>query len=154
MQKLNIFSKEKFGYAKMLDLLISHIEKMPQPLCEIYSWNLLSGFYYGDDSALRYLNRNSTDIGSTVARQKLIEIYSDAVAQRLGRDDSTPAYFAKIQELTEFINQKHIFDTHAYLNRVGINKVTQGKLYRLISDKIQSQEHVSKFLANDKNVVL
>lgn len=155
MQKLNVFSKERSNHAKVLNFLVAQIEKMPQIMREDYAWKLLSGFYYSDDDAEHVvLNRVSDDMGYPLVRNKLLEIYSDAVAKRLGRDDNSNEYFSKIQELSDFINQKHQYVTNYNWERNGINKTTQGKLYRLISDKIQSQERVSQYLANDKNIVL
>jgi hypothetical protein len=160
MQKLNIFSKEKSNHKKFLNPLIATIEKMPPKFREEYSWKLLSGFYYSDDDEHSVLNRKSDDIGTPLARNKLLKIYTDVVAQRIGRDDNSDEYFAKIQQLSQFINEKHFYDKYRTTDgkyygskRNGITRTTQAELYRLLSDKIQSQERVSKFLANDKNVV-
>ena len=154
MQRVNVFSKEKSNHSKMLNSLIAHIEKMPPQAREEYSWKLLSGFYYSDDDSRCDMNRRSDDIGNPLARNKLLEIYADTIAQRFGRDDNSDEYFEKIQKLSEFINQEHSDARYPGSTRQAIKKTTQGKLYRLISDKIQSQERVSKFMAEDKNVVL
>ncbi len=152
MEKLDIFSEEKSNQSKWLNSLIVKIDKMSRQSREYYSWRLLSGFYYFDADDFHELNRDSGNMKHVLARNKLLEIYSNAVAERLGRDDNTDEYLSKIHEWSNFINQKHSIDRRK--TRAGIDKSTKADLYRLVSDKIQSQERVSQFLADDKTVAL
>ncbi|MBO7066908.1 MAG: M48 family metalloprotease [Alphaproteobacteria bacterium] len=155
LENRNFFSHAEPAQLRLMDSLVADVEKMPRQAREEYSWKLLSGFYYSDDDARCYLNRDARSMDLTLAKNKLIEIYASAVAERLGRDDNSDEYFAKIQELAGFIDEKHHCDETRFKDiRVGLDKVTQGRLYRLITDKIQSQERVSQYLANDKNVIL
>ena len=155
IENLNLFSRAKPAQAQMLDSLIADVQKMPRQAREEYSWKLLSGFYYPDSNPLYDFNRESERMDMPLAKDKLIEVYTGAIAERLGRDNNSDEYFAKIQELSEFINEKHLYDSDWNgFNRKGLDKLTQGKLYRVITDKIRSQERVSQFLANDRTVVL
>lgn len=154
MQRLNMFSKEKSTHTKVLNSLVEKIEKMPRPYREKYSWNLLSGFYYDDNDTRYIMNRKSDNIDQPLIRNKLVEMYANAIVERLWNDDNSDEYFAKIQELSNFINQPHKDGKGRDSTRNGINKLIKGDLYRLITDKIQSQERVSQFLMDDNTIAL
>ena len=155
MERVRLFSHAKPAQSLTMDALITMVEKMPRATREMYAWKLLSGFYYADDDARCAFNRDDNHMDMPLAKNKLVEIYVGAVAERLGRDDNSAEYLAKIKELVNFINQEHLYDPrHSWMSRVGLDKVTQGSLYRGLTDRIQSQERVSQLLANDKNITV
>ena len=179
MERLNLFSKEASAQSKLLNILIEQIQKMSHKDIEKYSYKLLSGFYYDDDDdRAGFCNRKSKTMDFPLAKQKLMEMYSDVVVEHLGRDDNSDEYFTQIKDFVDFISGEHTIKFYGnyekyveyikecYKNkqrqisrwdderRHALNRSDNADLYRLISDKIQSQERVSQILNVNKDIAL
>ena len=156
MESMDVFSKEKSNQSKLLNLMLEQIKKLPDAEKHDYAYKLLSGFYFPDNSAASKDNRTSRTMDFPLVKEQLLEIYSDLIAKKMGRDDNSDAYLAKVQDFIQFINTPHqCYDKDTNDNdRTAFNKNDLGALYRLISDKIQSQERVSQAFANNKNIAV
>lgn len=123
--------------------------------------------------------RSIHDIEFANEREKLIEFYSDYWANKLGRDDNSPEFAERAQELADFLDfpkqddtqqepvqEKDFIEARGPFGKVRrkrlLGKITQrnfsksiaGTLADKIANKIYAQENVTKILdsVNDRTV--
>ena len=154
MEAADLFSHEQSNQAKLLDMMISQLKQMPDNEQENYAYMLLSGFYNDFDKEIFY--RKSKTMEVPLVKKQLMEILTDKITKRLGIDDDSDEYFEKIKTTVQQLKAAPKYydpNTSDKEPRNAFNKPDLGDIYRLLSDKIQSQERVSKFLADDKGAV-
>ncbi|MDR3208920.1 MAG: M48 family metalloprotease [Rickettsiales bacterium] len=141
--------ESKSQQSRMLDKLVDKILRMPRAKREKYSLMLLTGDY-GDEN----LNRVDKSLRLPEQKNALIDIFTDAMFEKIGRDDNSDAYLACVQEYIVQINKdvKFIRPFSSDNLRPRVAMADRARLFRILSDKIVSQERLSRVLESEKTV--
>jgi hypothetical protein len=83
-------------------------------------------------------------------KRRLFNIYSDYVFQTIGIDDDSTAYFEKIKQIADSWNGI-LDEKSSNTDQPKINIADKNELFRMISDRVVSQQRVSKILGASEN---
>ncbi len=175
MENLGWFSKNESNQSEILDVLINNINSMENVNDrEKYSFILLAGIDKDKNNI-----RKDSDLRFPNQKNDLMTIFIDSVYEQFGKDNGAKQYEENIYDIinliskdSEFYFRKRYFknslsDLKNYqLEDLMYDKITSGsgkqrdilskpdkaKLFRLLSDKIVSQEKLSQILG-EKRVV-
>lgn len=127
------FSEEHDTQETVLDVLIERINNMSPAEQEKESWKLLCGEYDKE-------HREAKEFKYPLQKNRLMEIYTNCVVARLGKDNESTEYYRKIEDLIKYLSA----DTKGRFPRKLLSDNTKNKLFRILSDKIVSQEATSR----------
>lgn len=129
MEQKKLFSEKYANKQEFFKAIVKDIKECKnENLKEQYAEGILRGKY------LEYGGRNKKDVEFARQKDELIDIYTDILAQKLGKDDGSDEYLQKATELADKLLKKDS-NTDGSFPRSTIQS-----MFRRISDKVVSQE--------------
>ena len=137
MEENDLFSEKYANKQEYMQALVKDIKECKdENLKERYAEGMLRGKYL----ELSGKKHKSKDIEFAKQKDELIELYTDILAQKLGKDDGSDEYLAKATELTDKLLKKDSRVTSYYRTNGEFPRSTIQSMFRKISDKVVSQE--------------
>lgn len=144
MENKRLFSERASNQSIYLDLLIEKMMGLSRDKREEEALLLLTGVseeHIRREKELKFPNQ----------KNKLMEIYTDALLEKLGKDDGSQEYYDKVKEILNLLNGnviasgkklvKNLFDRSS--NRNLLSQNDKNRLFRMLSDKLVCQERLA-----------
>lgn len=146
------FSKDETNQSEYLWILIDGIKKLPVEKQEEFAFRLLCGAYDTNeyDEILLHRSEDKTITSFPNQEMELMKIYVDAIYSWLGKDDGTYNYPVRLRHAMQKIEA--IDNMGNNINTALFSPVQKAKLYRMLSDKIVSQQKASQMLNTNATV--
>ncbi|MBN1325162.1 MAG: hypothetical protein JW974_03000 [Alphaproteobacteria bacterium] len=147
MENLGWFSKNESNQSELINILINNIKNMSRDDREKYSFMLISGVYEDENNI-----RKNEDLRFPNQKNELMNIFIDSIYEKLGKDDSSEKYKEKINGIIKSLEKE--IEITSFKDRSILSKPDKAKLFRLLSDKIVSQEKLSQILGKKRVVAV
>ncbi|MDR1026991.1 MAG: M48 family metalloprotease [Rickettsiales bacterium] len=151
MDRWGWFSERRANQSRILDQIIGTIETLPRPGREKKSMQLLTGDYDGAGTG-----RKETSMRFPDQKERLYKIFSDAVRERIGPDDDSEKYRGELQKILDDLDRpveyKESYGGGA--TRARMNLADRGRLFRVLSDRLQTLERASDLLKSGQELVV
>ena len=177
MENLGWFSENESNKSEILNILINNINSMDNVNDrEKYSFILLAGIDKDKNNI-----RKDSDLRFPNQKEELMNIFIDSIYEQFGKDDGSKEYEEKISDIIDLLskNSEYYFIKRYFSESLSglkeyqiedlmYDKITSGsgkqrdilskpdkaKLFRLLSDKIVSQEKLSQILGKKRVVAV
>lgn len=177
MENLGWFSKNESNRSEILDILINNINSIDNfNDREKYSFMLLAGIDKDKNNI-----RKDSDLRFPNQKEELMNIFIDSIYEQFGKDDGTKEYKEKISDIIDLLSKDSEYyfiqryfpeaisgRSKSQIEDLMYDKITSGsgkqrdilskpdksKLFRLLSDKVVSQESLSQILGKKRVVAV
>ncbi len=145
MENNKWFSKDAANQSEWLWVLVRELKKLPLEQQRVYAFKLLAGTYSDEYGTWRQ-DGKKTITNFPLQETELMKIYVDALYAELGPDNDTFSHRYDIREIKRRINGTDTNDVPLF------NNTEKAKLFRMLSDKMVSQQNESEMLNHNVTV--